>query len=294
MSFGFVFILPLVLGFLTVISASDRQRRSAAYCTLAPLGTIALSLLVALLVGWEGTICLIMAAVIYAPLASVGGLVTFLVLKATQKKQVHSSVVASLLLLPVASAWVESQLELPRAHEQVNTQIEIAAPPSIIWQEIIRVRPITEPLDGFFYKMGFPKPVEATLSHEGVGGVRRASFERGLTFTETVDVWVPEQQLSFSIASAPDSVPPTTLDEHVVVGGRYFDVLRGTYRIGPGPGGGSILYLSSDIRISTRFNFYAGLWGRFLMHDIQSTILQVLKARAEQAAHSGRSERPTE
>ena len=56
--------------------------------------------------------------------------------------------------------------------------------------------------------------MEATLSHEGVGGVRNASFTGGLLFIETVDVWEPGQRLAFSIAAQTDKIPATTLDKH--------------------------------------------------------------------------------
>ena len=46
-------------------------------------------------------------------------------------------------------------------------------------------------------RIGFPRPIEATLSYEGVGGVRHASFERGLMFVETVTDWEPEHRLAF-------------------------------------------------------------------------------------------------
>ena len=52
-------------------------------------------------------------------------------------------------------------------------------------------------------------------------------------FPETVDVWEPQKRLGFTIAAEIDKIPATTLDEHVRVGGEYFDVLRGEYRLEP-------------------------------------------------------------
>ena len=37
-----------------------------------------------------------------------------------------------------------------------------------------------------FTRMGFPRPLSATIDHRAVGGVRRARFERGVLFLETV------------------------------------------------------------------------------------------------------------
>jgi hypothetical protein len=96
-----------------------------------------------------------------------------------------------------------------------------------------------------------------------------------------VDRWEPLRDLSFGIRANTDQIPPTTLDDHVKVGGRYFDVLEGEYQLKPAANGGILLHLSSRERVSTHFNFYAGLWTDAVMRSIQNSILQVIKHRAE-------------
>jgi hypothetical protein len=282
MSFGFVFILPFLLGVITIAYARESQQRSWMFRIFAPLGTVLISLIFSLIVGWEGAICAVFAGLIYSPLASCGGILAGIFIT-RRKRQLNSSFVILLLISPFISAYVENQFDLPISLSHVETSIEINSPAADVWTQIIRVPRITEPLNGYFYRIGFPKPLEATLSHEGIGGVRQASFERGLVFVETVDTWEPNRKLSFSIKPDAESVPTTTLDEHVLVGGRYFDVLRGTYEIVPLPDGAVLLKLSSDIRVSTRFNFYAEFWAKMLMYDIQNTILKVIKERAEKS-----------
>jgi hypothetical protein len=71
------------------------------------------------------------------------------------------------------------------------------------------------------------------------------------------------------------------LDEHVTVGGRYFDVLQGVYEIEPQAPGKVILHLASTHRLSTRFNAYSGLWTDFIMRDVQEHILEIVKRRCE-------------
>ena len=281
MTLGFVFVLPFVIGYVSISRAAPEARRSWVYRILAPVFSITVSLFLALMIGWEGSICLVLAAVVYYPLAILGGIAAGIYYTRSDNNRLKSGILAALLILPLVSGAVEEKIGIKAEQSRVANSILIRATPAEIWQQIIRVPEITEPLDGFFYKLGFPKPVEATLSYEGVGAVRVASFERGLTFIETVDVWEPERKLSFAIKADPESTPLTTLDAHVTVGGRYFDVLRGTYEIVPVSEGVSELKLSSHIRVSTHFNFYAGWWGDFLMYDIQKTILKVIKSRAE-------------
>lgn len=131
-------------------------------------------------------------------------------------------------------------------------------------------------------RIGFPKPVAATLSHEGIRGVRAASFTGGVVFTETITRWQPDEDLQFSIRANTESIPATTLDEHVSIGGAFFDVLDGEYRLEARPGG-VLLRLVSHERLSTHFNPYAGLWTDAVMRSIQGEILEVIRKRCEGA-----------
>ena len=142
------------------------------------------------------------------------------------------------------------------------------------------------------HRIGFPSPLEATLSFEGVGGVRHATFEGGVLFIENVDTWEPERRIAFSIHAQTDLIPPTTLDEHVRVGGPFFDVLRGEYTIEPLTNGATRLHLASRHRISTDFNWYARFWTDAVRGDLQDTILSVIQKRCETEVHEGTARLP--
>src|SRR5204862_6156859 len=125
----------------------------------------------------------------------------------------------------------EHRLQASTDIRSVEASVDIHAPAETLWRNIERVRSIdrAELPRSWNRSIGFPRPMEATLSHEGVGGVRRATFAGNILFVETIDVWDPERRLGFSIRANSSSIPPTTLDEHVTVGGAYFDVLHGEY-----------------------------------------------------------------
>jgi hypothetical protein len=129
--------------------------------------------------------------------------------------------------------------------------------------------------------LGFPRPLEAKLVGEGLGAVRYATFEKGVLFVETINEWDEPHRLSFSIRADTKNIPPTTFDEHVIVGGRYFDVLSGTYLIEDIGKDDVVLHLSSSQRLSTRFNFYSHFWTEYLMADLQNYILGIIKKRCE-------------
>jgi hypothetical protein len=249
MTMGFIFWLPMGLGAVTIYLAQKRAEHSWLFSILLPWVAALLSIGTAVLLGWEGTICVVMALPIYLAMASLGGFLAWFGTRRRLQTAPQTLLVATLALLPFVSAQLEKDFELPIAHRQVRTQILIEAAPSTVWQNIIRV-PVIEDNEQrtiSFHLLGFPKPVEATLSHEGVGGIRYASFEGGLVFVETITVWENEKELAFAIQADPEAVPATTLDQHVVVGGPY----------------------------------YSRWWSDLIMRDIQNYILVILKKRCE-------------
>lgn len=282
MTLAFFAVVPFVLGVLTVrqVDAPSRMFRF-----FAPWVPMLLVVTAAVVLGWEGMICVIMALPLLLLMASAGGMMTY-------AEQVRSRTSLPVLLaLPYLVAPLEQRIQTPRRLAETVTEIEIAAPPSAVWPLVASVDSIRpeEQRPALYLSLGFPKPISATLSRPGLGGIRSARFEHGLTFTETVTEWVPERRLSFTIDPNTESVPPTALDAHVTVGGPHFDVLTGTYELYPIAGGrGTRLVLRSTHRLSTRFNPYAGWWVERVMASIQAHISEVHKARAEQGPrHAG-------
>jgi hypothetical protein len=129
--------------------------------------------------------------------------------------------------------------------------------------------------------MGFPRPIRAELNYEGVGAFREAVFDKGLVFNETVLSYEPKRKMTFSIKANPYDIPATTMDQHIVVGGQYFDVLNGTYELENLNDTTYRLHLYSYFKLTTPFNFYASWWAGWIMKDIQNNILHIIKERSE-------------
>ncbi|GAB4439444.1 MAG: hypothetical protein OHK0011_22040 [Turneriella sp.] len=277
MSVAYVFVLPAIIGMVHVWVRSREGLISYGHAIAEPLLPITLCLGVSMLIGWEGTICLIMAIPVMLPLAMAGGLAMRIILNLKNRNLVF----AAFTIMPLPLAMAEQLVPLPQEMQVVRNSVLIEAPAEVIWRKIVRVEKITESQESPFFTMGFPKPIEAVLSGDGVGQTRLATFERGLQFVETVTDWKVNEKLGFTIKADPKATPLTTLDEHVTVGGAFFDVLSGTYEIRRLNASECELILYSQHRISTHFNFYARLWSRYLMSEIQWNILQVIKQRAE-------------
>jgi hypothetical protein len=283
MSAGFILLMPFAMGFIAVYVAEIRQGQRKYIWALLPWLPVAGSLVAVMLLLLEGLICVVMLAPAAFLLATLGGLAGGATARNVRNGRARKFTMSCVMVLPLLSMLLEQPAAAPPEVRRVENVIDIQAPPEVIWKNIQRVPAIRrdELPNSWSRRIGIPDPVEATLSHEGVGGVRNASFTGGLAFIETVDVWEPQQRLGFTIAAQTDQIPATTLDEHVRVGGAYFDVLRGEYRLEPLSNGVTRLHLSSQHRVSTDFNWYAHLWTDAVMLDLQSRILVVVRQRCE-------------
>jgi hypothetical protein len=128
--------------------------------------------------------------------------------------------------------------------------------------------------------MAFP----LTLLFASLGGVTAGivTRRRRISTAATACIaWEPGRRIAFTIKADTDHIPPNTLDEHVTIGGRYFDVLDGEYTLERLSNGDVMLRLTSHQRLSTDFNGYAGLWTDAVMQNLQTSILQVIQHRCE-------------
>jgi hypothetical protein len=278
MTFSFMFIVPFVVGLIVAYNSEAGRNSTSKIMTTAVFAVIGL-VVFAVSTGSEGTICAFMALPVFIVMALIGGFIGDRIFK-RNKNRLY---VSALALLPFIIAPIEYRMGLRERIFVEHTQVDINCGATDVWDNITRVKKIAEAENHYslFQFMGFPRPVEAELDTVAVGGIRKALFTRGLFFTETVTSVKAYKTLAFTIRADPTSIPPTALDEHVTVGGKYFDVLEGKYEIEETGKGKIILHLTSQFRLSTPFNFYSGLWSKILMKDIQKNILQIIKERSE-------------
>lgn len=282
MSAAFVLAVPFSLGYISVAVRARQQRVDGLSAVITPWLSVLLVMLGCELVGWEGTICIAMITPIAMFIGSVGGLVARAVVSPSSPRVAGMSMLL-VALLPFALGAAEHKLPTTQDMRVVESDITMHASPEMVWANIERVRRI-EPGElprSWNRIIGFPRPIEATLSSESVGGVRHATFAGNVLFIETIDEWEPDRRLGFSIQANTKDIPPGTLDDHVTVGGPYFDVLHGEYVLEP-VDGAVRLRLISRHRVSTHFNWYAHLWTDAVMRDVQRSILHVIKNRCEQ------------
>jgi hypothetical protein len=278
MLLSFVMAVPLLIGAYTVY-ASRLHASSLGFALFAPwLPTLCFVAGTALLL-IEGSICIAMALPIFLMMASVGGLLAWLVLKTMVPRP---GAVNALLLLPLLAGYGETQLPLPQAVSQSRSSIYIASKPEVVWGYInhaVDIQP-AEMQGGLAYMIGVPYPLEAITQVEGGQRVRKLRWAKDVHFDEPITAWDENRFIRWTYAFRPESFPPGSLDDHVLIGGKYFDLVDTSYRLVP-EGEGTRLEIDVHYRVSTHFNWYSGWWGRVLVDDSAAAILRFYKYRSE-------------
>ncbi|HEY0232360.1 MAG TPA: SRPBCC family protein [Dokdonella sp.] len=282
---SFLFLVPFLIGLWTVSQLpASRRKLSAAF--LLPWAPTALFLAGTAVLAIEGSICIVLAAPIFLALASLGGLVAHFVLRT----KLSPGTTSAFLMLPFATGLYEQSLPLPDATLTSTESIHIAAPPGRIWQ-LINDADAIEPAEmasGWAWRIGVPYPVAALTVTTEEGRVRKLRWQHGVHFDEPILDWDENRYIRWSYRFAADSIPPGALDEHVTIGGRYFDLVDTSYRLQPEEGG-TRLGIVVHYRISTRFNAYAAPLGRLLVDDAAKTILAFYQRRAQAPVAAGKA-----
>jgi len=289
-SVSYIFGLPVVLGAIPVLFSSREQLANYQFYLVAPWLITLLVFCLGLVSGLEGLLCLL---VIVGPFMVLGSLGAFLVRLVRLRRAPQTPLYVSLLvlLLPLAAGLLEQQLMATDHIYTVVTTRDIAAPAAVVWPRIQSVRHIkrAEIKPHFVHLAGVPRPLDGYLDNPAVGGVRHITWEQGLHFRERITRWQPGRGFAYDIEVDAASIPPRTLDEHVVVGGRYFDVLRGSYTLTPLAANKCRVQLTCTYRVTTNLPAYSRLWADFLLSDFNTMILEVIQVRCERVAEAGNS-----
>ena len=262
--------------------AERQQRRSWSYYAWAPALATCLVVIGSMLVLIEGLICAIVIVPLFTFMGMAGGLCMGLVCRLTRWPR-HAAY--GFAVLPLAAALVLPQ-GAPAQVGQVERSLWINAPAAVVWQGINDIRNIqpSEVETSLAYRIGVPPPVEAVTVQEPHGThVRKIRWGKGVNFDEVIQDWEPGRHLRWTFRFGPDSIPAGALDDHVAIGGAYFDLNDTAYTLTP-EAGGTRLHLRISYRLSTDFNTYANWWAQALLDNFALTVLQLYKTRLEGSA----------
>ena len=292
MMVSFVFLVPMVIGVLTTLLARADRPLSYVFAFFGPWIPIAFFCFGASLLLLEGAICIAIISPLLMLAGSVGGVIGALVRGANP--QLGRRTLPALLALPLLTGYFEKDY-VPEDHwSRVERAVEIHAPAAQVWQLINHPTNIspTEMAGGLAYRIGVPYPIEANTLSEEVGGLRKLVWQKGVHFDENITAIDAQQRICWTYHFAPDSFPHEALDDHVVIGGHYFDLGETCYTLTPGAAG-TRLAVSVEYRVSTNFNWYAGAWGKLLVGNTAETILNFYRVRGENGRGASAAAAPT-
>src|SRR5690606_30763972 len=215
----------------------------------------------------------------FAFLGGLGGLAMGLACRLTNwPKQTTFSIV----LLPLVLGYFETHAPLPEQVRSVERSVLIDAPAHTVWDHI-HFTPQVDSQDvrrAWIYRIGAPLPLSGITSETGEGPVRTVRMTKDVRFEQAFLEWSPPHKARWAYRFSPESFPPGALDEHVVIGGHYFDMQEGSFTLTP-RGDRTELTMSVRYRLSTQFNWYAAPIAGALLGNLEETVLDYYKRVSE-------------
>jgi hypothetical protein len=277
---SFIFGSPLLVGIVTVYVAERTERRSWMYYFVAPVIATVLYVVGSLLLVIEGWICAIVIIPMFAVLGGLAGLLMGAICRVTNWPR--PSIVGCVAGLPLLFGAVEHNIPSASLDREYEHTVFVAAPPSLVWQQLVDTRDIRpdEVDDAWMYRIGVPVPESGVGAQQDGEHLRHVTMGKGIQFDQVATEWRENERVSWRYRFSKDSFPAGALDDHVRIGGEYFDVGESTYSLTP-VDGGTQLSLRMRYRVSTHFNWYAGRVADFLIADFTDVILRFYTRRAE-------------
>ncbi|MCH8619885.1 SRPBCC domain-containing protein [Undibacterium sp. TS12] len=281
MAGAFILLVPMAVGATTVFIAERQRRRSWWFYALGPVIANTLFVLGTLVVFIEGLICAIIIIPLFSMVGALGGILMGLVCRNTNwPKQALGSFVLLPLLLGIVPP---AEPDLQRI-AMLERKVLVQASPEQIWQQLHKVEHIrADEVDrAWMYRIGVPLPVSGVTQTTPEGLVRRVTMGKEIYFDQVSNDWKENRYVLWKYRFFQDSFPANALDDHVSIGGRYFDLIDTRYSIKPVTAHTSELAVQIHYRVSTEFNWYADLVARLLIADFEEVILDFYKQRAAQ------------
>jgi Polyketide cyclase / dehydrase and lipid transport len=270
-------VMPFAMGFMAAWLHSFQKPRSMGECQAVAAGASLVLALGVLVMALEGLICILMVAPLWFLMTAFGALFGYETgWKHSGQKQ--SSVFFFLALGGTPLLMEAENFVRPAARVfQVQTAVEIAAPPEEVWKHVVLFPKLPEPKEWIF-RLGIAYPVFASVQ----GGMRYCGFSTG-TFVEPITDWDPPSLLRFDVLTNPP--PMRELSFYKDLNPRhlhgYFISRKGQFKLEPLPGGRTRLEGTTWYAHHMWPEGYWQLWSDWIIHKIHRRVLYHIKALAE-------------
>ena len=282
---SFIYASPVLVAVVTVYIAETKARRSWSYYFLMPALANILFVVGTLLILVEGWICAILIVPLFGVVGGLAGLAMGAICRAARWPR--QTIVGCVAAVPLITGGFEQHLALPQRERVAEREIIVAAPAATVWRELIDVHQIQpeEISDAWLYRIGVPLPIEGIAETHDGKHLRRVTMGKGIRFDQVATEWRENESVSWRYRFSDDSFPAGALDDHVRIGGHYFDLGETQYSL-VASGDGTRLRVRMYYRVSTRFNWYAGPLADLLVENFEETVLGFYARRAELAARN--------
>ncbi len=284
MSVAFLLGTPFAIGALTVywLRALEPSWLSIVF---APWLSVALMLVGCAITLMEGSICIALLSPLFLFMGSLGGLA---MAGALRMLKYDPSKLQAIAALPLLLGVVDQHWAMPQANREIRQSIQINAPPEEVWKQLRTARAIqAEELPfSWTHFIGVPRPLEGVNIETDAGEVRFSKWDKGVNFKAIVTDRKDNETITWRYLFDAHSFPPGSMDEHVEIGGRYFDLQQTTFNLKPLGDGSSNLEIVANYRVTSSVNFYAVPAAEFLGQDFIHSILYLYKGRSERR-HKG-------
>ncbi|MDB6168761.1 MAG: hypothetical protein JWM88_1625, partial [Verrucomicrobia bacterium] len=265
---GLFVAVPFFMGmFSALVHSASHPRTLGACCGVAAL-SVALAGLLVLILAIEGLICVLMAAPVALILASLGGVVAYLL---QSRRWSHGEMARlygmSWIVFPLALVGESAAATAPPLIA-ATTSVIVAAPPATVWRHVVTFSELPAPRD-LIFRSGIAYPVRARILGHGPGAIRHCEFSTG-PFVEPITVWDEPRRLAFDVTQQPEPMrelsPYPGLHPPHLDG--FFRSRRGEFRLTPLSGGRTRLEGTTWYEQDLWPNRYWRVWSDYLVHHI--------------------------
>jgi hypothetical protein len=177
---------------------------------------------------------------------------------------------------------LEGNVITPSRFGNVERTVMIRAAPEAVWRQILNASDIKpeEMQHAWIFRIGVPLPLAGVVEPSPNGVVRKIRMGKDVHFDQVFTESREYRYVHWTYRLYPDSFPPYALDDHVVVGGYYFDVKDTSYTLTP-TGDSTELRINMGYRVTTQFNWYAEPLARYLLGNFEEVVLDFYRRRSE-------------
>ncbi len=276
---AFLIFLPFSFGALVEYLTTLNRPHSIAKVLLQQLWVLLAIIVVGGVILREGVICLIMAAPIFFACSTLGAFAMRALCRHLWKP---SKKIYSIALLPLLGLFLLP--DLSQYHNGMTKQeIVVNAPIETVFASINNIQQIqpNEIKYSPIFTMGFPKPISGMTEQTEEGLMRQIYWQRDIHFQEKITQSKAPTQLAWTYVFTPQSFPKGSLDDHLKIGGQYFNLLTTDYQLEAVSPTQTRMTLNIDYRLSTEVNWYADLWTRYVLNEFSDVVLNIYKRRLE-------------